>query len=76
MWTTKKYGDYGKSEVVAKERYMLPAMLRHIEAVKAADDPESVITINPRGVIYGFGRDVGRFSQNRDCSFRLRFILW
>jgi hypothetical protein len=76
VWTTKKYGDHGASEVVAKERRILPAMLRHIEEVKAADDPESVVTTNPKGVIYGFGRDIGHFSQNKDCAFRLRFILW
>jgi hypothetical protein len=76
VWVTKKYGDYGRSEVVFREHSILEAMFRHFEAVRAVDDPESIITTNTQGVIYGFGYNVERFKKNKTCSFKLRFILY
>jgi hypothetical protein len=72
MYCTKRYHADGTAEVIVRKPTIEKALYQHIQAVREAEDPETVITTNPKGIIYGYGYDIGHFKKNKRCRIVLR----
>jgi hypothetical protein len=73
VWVTKRYEDDGTITVLARKPLIAQALYQHQKATGAVDDPERIITTNPKGVIYGYGYDIKHFKNNKACRFRLQY---
>jgi hypothetical protein len=78
MYVTKRYKNDGTYEVLAKKPRITQALFQHRKAMNAlcaegTGDVDDIVTVNPKGIIYGYNWDLRHFERNKDCAFRLKY---
>jgi hypothetical protein len=73
MYVTKRSKSNGTIEILAKKPTITQALYQHIRALQDVGSSENIITVNPKGIIYGNGYDICHFKRNKKCVFCLRY---
>jgi hypothetical protein len=73
MYVTKKSTNDGTIAIVARKATITQALYQHLKALESVDDPEEILTINPKGIIYGYGNNLRHFRRNKQCRFCLLY---